>query len=568
MASPKFPEPPPAMPPTSLEEVDKVIERLKSHAERWTKVDIDERARLLRRCMTALREVADQWAEATNRNRALGAGTPGEAEPWLTEVVPTMRNLRLLHEALKAGGQPKLPKTWTRTGGQQVARVFPCDNIDVALFTGITGEVWLEPGQSATQGALYRAKKRGETGEGKIGLVLGAGNVGSILPTDALYKLFVEDEVTIIKTNPVNDYLGPSWQAMLKPLIDEGFCALVHGGAEVGIHLCNHPDVASIHITGSDRTYDAIVWGPGEQGAKRKITGERANTRPVSAELGCVTPIFVVPGAWSDSDIEYHALGIASMVSNNASFNCVAAKALVTARGWPQREKFLAAFRKALREIPARKAYYPGAQERYQAFLDQYPNAEKLGADAPGVVPWTLIPGVSPSKDEYALCNEAFCGVIAEVTLPVDTADAFIDAMVPFGNEEIWGTLSCTIIIDGKTEKRLKSHFEQALSDLRYGGIAINVFSGFIFAMGSPTWGAYPGHPPEDIRSGAGVVHNSYLLDHPQRSIIRAPFRIRPTPIWFEGHPNATQIGKLILDLEMKRSWFKVPRVAALALAS
>ena len=568
MSSPKFPEPPPAMAPTPVAAIDSAVAKLKENKDRWVKVGIEERIRLLQRCMTALREVADEWATATNRKRALPNDNPGGAEPWLTEIVPTMRNLRLLIDALQAGGQPKLPKAWTRTGGQQVCRVFPCDSIDTALFTGISGEVWIEPGQSATQGKIYRDKKRGTFSEGKIGLVLGAGNVGSILPTDALYKLFVEDEVTIIKTNPVNDYLGPAWEAMLRPLIDEGYCAIVHGGAEQGIHLCNHPDVATIHITGSDKTYDAIVWGPGEQGQQRKQSGEPANERPVSAELGCVTPVFIVPGRWSDSDIAYHARGVASMVTNNASFNCVAAKALVTAEGWPQRDQFLQAFREALAEVAPRKAYYPGAEDRYQAFIDHYPQAEKLTSGGDGVVPWTIIPGVKPSTDEYALCNEAFCGVIAHVDLPAVTATDFIEQMVAFGNDVIWGTLSCTIIVDGKTEKRCKAQLEQAIADLRYGGIALNVFSGFIFAMASPTWGAFPGHTPEDIRSGAGVVHNSYLLDHPQRSVIRAPFRIRPAPVWFEGHPNAMTIGKLILDLEMKRTWLKVPKVAALALAS
>ncbi len=568
MASPKFPEPPAAMAPTPIAEVDAAIARLSDNKERWVKTGIPERIRLLKRMMKALREIADSWATATNRKRALPNNEAAGAEPWLTEIVPTMRNVRLLLHALEAGGQPKLPKVWSREGGQQVAKVFPADSFDVALFTGITGEIWMEPGQPATQGEIYRAKDRGEFGEGGIGLVLGAGNVGSILPTDALYKLFVEDEVVIIKTNPVNDYLGPSWEAMLKPLIDEGFAAIVHGGAEVGIHLCNHDDVGTIHITGSDRTYDAIVWGVGDDVEERKAANNPRNPRPVSAELGCVTPVFVVPGDWSESDIRYHARGIASMVTNNASFNCVAAKALVTATGWKQRDAFLAAFREELAAVPARKAYYPGAEDRYQAFLDSYPNAEKLGDDAEGVVPWTIIPDVKPTRDEYALCNEAFCGVIADVTIDAANASEFLDKIVTFGNDVIWGTLSCTLIIDGKTEKRLKSQFERTIAELRYGGVAINVFSGFIFAMATPTWGAYPGHSTADIRSGAGVVHNAYLLDHPQRSIVRAPFRIRPTPVWFEGHPQALAIGKLILDLEMKRSWFKVPKVAALALAS
>lgn len=31
-------------------------------------------------------------------------------------------------------------------------------------------------------------------------------------------------------------------------------------GMQVGAFLCNHPDVASVHLTGSAATYDAIVW--------------------------------------------------------------------------------------------------------------------------------------------------------------------------------------------------------------------------------------------------------------------------------------------------------------------
>ncbi len=567
MASPKFPEPPAAMTPTPIADIDAAVARLVANKERWVRTGIDERIALLKDCTRQISKIAPSWAAATNRNRALPDDDDAGAEPWLSELMPSMRNVRLLIEALQAGGQPELPKVTTRAGGQQVVRVFPSDAVDIAVLTGITAEIWVEPGQSATQGELYRKKARGEFGEGGVGLVLGAGNVGSIGPTDALYKLFVDDEVVIIKTNPVNDYLGPSWEAMMKPFIDAGFCAIVHGGAEQGIHLCNHPDIGTIHITGSDKTYDAIVWGPGEAGQKRKDSGKPANERPVSAELGCVTPVFVVPGKWSQSDIRYHARGIASMVTNNGSFNCVAAKALVTASGWAQREAFLAAFREELAAVPSRKAYYPGAEARYNAFIAQYPQAEKLGDDAEGVVPWTLIEGVKPSREEYALQNEAFCGVIAEVTLEATDARDFLDRIVSFGNEEVWGTLSCSIIIDGKTERREKDALERTIAELRYGGIAINAFSGLIFALAGPTWGAYPGHPKQDIRSGVGVVHNTYLLDHPQRTVLRAPFRIRPTPPWFEGKGNALPMGKLLVELERKRSWLTVSRIAALSLA-
>ncbi len=43
--------------------------------------------------------------------------------------------------------------------------------------------------------------------QGKLALVLGAGNVASIAPLDVLHKLFIENQVCLLKLNPVNDYL-------------------------------------------------------------------------------------------------------------------------------------------------------------------------------------------------------------------------------------------------------------------------------------------------------------------------------------------------------------------------
>ena len=108
--------------------------------------------------------------------------------------------------------------------------------------------------------------------------MLGAGNVSSIGPLDALYKLFVEDQVVLFKTNPVNAYLGPLILEAFRTLIDQNVLRVVYGGAAEGAYLCTHPGIDEIHITGSDKTFDAIVWGPGAEGAARKAT------RPAAAE--------------------------------------------------------------------------------------------------------------------------------------------------------------------------------------------------------------------------------------------------------------------------------------------
>ncbi|MCO4764370.1 MAG: aldehyde dehydrogenase [Myxococcales bacterium] len=563
MASPQFAESAATFPPTPIGEVDAAVARVYEAKDRWISVSPERRAKLLNQCMAGVRAVASQWANATNDNRGL-TGEAG-AEPWLSEVWPTLRCMRLLRDTMAAGCQPKLPGLKSRADGQMIAQVMPVDAFDKVVFGGITGEIWLEPGKPATQGELYRNKARGERPKGTVGLVLGAGNVGSIGPTDALHKLFVEDQVVVLKTNPVNAYLGPMWEASLRPLIDEGFCAVLHGGVEVGIHLCQHPQVDEIHVTGSDKTHDAIVYGVGEQGRKNKEKDERVNPRPVASELGCVTPVLVVPGPWSDADIRYHARNVASAVANNASFNCLAAKAIVTARGWPLRERFLTAVHEALAELPRRKAYYPGAEGRWQQFCEAYPNHVKLGDDAAGApdgsLPWTILPDVQPTAAEYALSNEAFCGVLAEVTLECDDAPSFLTEATRFANEEAWGNLSCFVICDKKTQQVHAEAFDRAIADLRYGGISINVFPGLIFGFMSTTWGAYPGNPDNDIRSGKGVVHNTFLLDYPQKSVVRAPFRIFPLPPWFEGHRQALGVAKRMVTLQTKRSWRLMPGI-------
>lgn len=58
------------------------------------------------------------------------------------------------------------------------------------------------------QGAIYRQKRKGFKSDGAVSLVLGAGNQIGVPAEDILYKLFHEDEVVIVKMNPVNEFAG------------------------------------------------------------------------------------------------------------------------------------------------------------------------------------------------------------------------------------------------------------------------------------------------------------------------------------------------------------------------
>lgn len=556
------------VPPTPLDELDRKLERLEAHRMAWVNTSAADRAALLRRCMESTARVADRWADLSRQIKGYAAGSNGHGEEYLGGTLAVMRNLRLFAEALEAGGQPHLPKIWKRPDGQYIARVFPQGLLDQVLFGGMTCDIWIEPGQEPSQGRIYREKAAGKLGEGGVSVVLGAGNQSSIPPMDVLYKLVVDDEVCILKMNPVNEALGPVIEEALKPLVDGGFLEMAYGGIPEGQHLTDHALVTSIHITGSDRAHDAIIWGPGQAGADRKAAGTPRITKHITSELGCVSPVLVVPGPWNDKELDYQARHVASMLAYNCGFNCNGARLIVVAEGWPLRERFEALVKEKLAATPTRKAYYPTAQDTWERFTGKYPESTTLGsAEGEGVLPWTVLEGVSAESGEYALANEPWCGIFSFVTLEVgDDPAAFLDAAVPFANDQCWGTLSINLLIHPQSEKAVGARFEQAIADLRYGGIAINCWSGMNYGLVNATWGAFPGHPLDDIESGQGVVHNGLLVDHPEKSVVRAPFVANPIPAYFTDHRNNLALGRLMTQFEAKPSWFKVPKVALTAM--
>ena len=534
--------------------------------ERWAALSTAERARLLGAARRGVLEVAEAWVAEANRRREIAPDAPAAGEEWLAGPLVTLRALRQYEAAMRAGGRPRPHALRRRPDGGHVADVFPSNALDRLLYSGISAELHIAPGDPPTQGAAYRAREQGGAGPGSLALVLGAGNVSSIAPLDALSKLIREDQVVVLKTSPVNAWLGPYLERAFSGFIEGGFLRIVAGGAAEGARLAMHPEVDTVHLTGSIHTWRALVWGadPDER-RRRQAAGTPRLAKPSSAELGAVTPVLVVPGPWSDDDLAFQARHVAAMVAHNASFNCNAAQLVVLARGWAGRDAFLDRLRQALAEAPPRHAYYPGAFERYEAFRRRYPRAKALGRGGPGVVPWTLIPDVMPSAEEYALREEAFCGVLAEVSVEADDAESFLDRATALADEAIRGTLSCCVLVHPETARRHAAAVEGALDRLRYGSIGVNVWPGVGFALPETSWGAYPTPAGEESFSGRGVVHDTYLFDHPEKSIVRAPFRIRPTPPWFHDHRTLARLAPRLARFEGDRRWRRLPGIAALA---
>ena len=511
-----------------------------------------------------------RWLEAAIRAKGLPAGTSAASEEILAGPIPVMRNARLLARSLDdiaAGGKPRLPATVRRgPDGREVVPVFPPDAMDGALFAGFSCDVHLQPGVSAhdKQASFYDRKDP----EGGVSLVLGAGNVSSIPPMDAFYKMFVDGSVCLVKMNPVNEYLGPFYEEALRPLIDAGYLRIAYGAGDVGAYLTGHEGVDDIHITGSDRTHDLIVWGPpGPERDRRKAAHDPLSKKRVTSELGCVTPVIFVPGQFSEGELDFVAQNLASMVTNNASCNCNAAKMLITSKRWPQREALLAKVRAVLEKVPPRKAYYPGAFERYETLAGG--RGEKLGKPGKDELPWALVFGLdSNDRDERLFATEPFCPIFSETTIDESDPAAFLKAATAFANDRLWGTLSAVVMIHPKTERdpQVAAALAASVADLRYGAVGINHWSALVYATVTPPWGAHPSSTPEDIQGGLGWVHNTYMLEGIEKAVLRGPLTVTPKPAWFVTHKNSLAVAEKMVALEAAPSWLKVPGIAMAAL--
>src|SRR4029434_3481631 len=126
-------------------------------------------------------------------------------------------------------------------------------------------------------------------------------------------------------------------------------------------------------------------------------------------------------------------------VANNASFNCNAAKLLVQPLGWEGREKLRRAVADSLRLTPVRKAYYPGAADRWKELVESHSHIEKLGDAGPGTLPWALIYDVHATQtDDKCFHMEPWCSVLSETAVGSADPVEYLKTAVKFVNEQVW----------------------------------------------------------------------------------------------------------------------------------
>ncbi|HSY26687.1 MAG TPA: aldehyde dehydrogenase family protein [Burkholderiaceae bacterium] len=564
--------------PSPYPELDRELATLAGNREKWVKTPIAERIAILAEIKECLMPVAQAWAETAARKKGIADGSPLTGEEWTSGPYTVLGYCNQMMLTLsKVAGKHHLDGIPLRTlsNGQVVARTLPHSIWDHLLLSGVKVDVWMQPGVTRDNLAQHTAATYDPQSlahkKGKLALVLGAGNIASIAPLDVFQKLFSENQVVILKMNPVNEYLIEFLTPALKPLIDRGMLGIVRGAADVGQYLCNHPSVEEIHITGAGASHDAIVWGVGDEGRANKAAGTPKNTRIITSELGAVCPTIVVPGPWSEADIGFQAEQVATQKLHNSGFNCVACQVLIMPEKWAKKTAFIGKLEQVIAGSEGRALYYPGAKDRLAGFAANNPQAKNVhrrgGEDV-------LIAPLSPASNAYAESTEVFAPALNVTELPGDTPEAYLRAAIDYANKQLYGTLGANIVIHPKTIAQIgRARFEEMLIDLRYGTIAVNAWTGLGFLTPQATWGAFPGHTLADVQSGIGVVHNTLMFDKPQRTVVEAPFKpfprnllslsftLLPRPPWFITNRKGNILGRLLVNFQYRPSFLKIPRI-------
>ncbi len=208
---------------------------------------------------------------------------------------------------------------------------------------------------------------------------------------------------------------------------------------------------------------------------------------------------------------------------NNSGHNCIASQILVLPREWDGTERLLDEIRRVLRALPPRTDYYPGAAQRLDAVRRAHPEAESHGR--PRLPP----PGPRHHRPRrHADHRRGLRQRPRRRTAPGRHPGRIPAPRRRLRQRRLPGTLGATLIVHPGTEKAHRPPSETAVADLRYGTLGVNCWSGVGFLLGYTPWGAYPGHTRQDIGSGIGFVHNAFMLEDIEKTVLRAPFAPHP----------------------------------------
>ena len=554
---------------SAISQLDTPLLRLAEGGRRYATRAAAERVSLVLQTAQTVAAAADRWAEAARVMKlrlepgSRGCSNPSSppappaavlAEEMATGPLATVRLLVLTARALADAERYVLPRLSARPRLSKASQVGLPDLVEVdvlpaalssglhdrAIFRGFRGTVrCVSSGDSDAFARSWQREIQTRPTSGGVALVLGAGNVTGLAAADAICQIFEYGRPVLLKLHPLHAELEPVLREALGPLVAAGVLEIVSGGTDLAQAAVAAPLVTHVHLTGGEGAFDALVWGAPRE--KRAADAQPRLTKPITCELGNVTPWIVVPGRYTRRQLDSQADMIAASIVNNTSFNCIATKLVITCRSWDQRQEFLDRIQRRLDQQPARRAWYPGATGLWETLTQRQ-------APADGTLPTVFRTGLDPEREAHWTEREWFVPCVAEVALEAGSVDEFCSRASEH-TRRIPGSLAANVTLPPTADHATRRRQELLLDHLAYGVVSVNCWAALAYAFTSIPWGGFPGGTLQAPESGLGMVHNPLLLPMVHNSILRGPLVSWPKPPWFAWNTRGVQLTRGVTDL-------------------
>ncbi len=468
--------------------------------KKWAETSVLEKLTLLEKVQNNLKIYAKELGteDAKMKNNLIGENVTSVQEGMGTTVMPmanTLMGIHHLYESLMHGDLPEPINIRKLTEKLYEVEVYPRHSKDKLAAGKQKGYLHIE-GEPRQVNPLEKPAG--------IIAVSGAGNYSSSI--EMAMALFLENKAVLHKPHKLNEATDRIWEKVFEPLIEVK--ALAFCDADQGKEMATLEGLHALYFTGSTGVARAI---------------QDAASAPLISECGGNNPCIIVPGerAWTDKEVHHHAIQLASVGKLNGGAVCGRPQTIITSKNWVQREQFLAALRKAIREETfACSSHYPGVEKTKETFLENQTSAEILqpeeGTQAKS--DFVLIPGIS--EDDFAVTNEAFCQVFSEIALDTsNNVDAFLTKATDFCNNRLLGSLGCMILVDESTFESNNARIHKAVKELNYGGITVNTVPPNIWLNAYLTWSGN-NETTENLVSGVGNFGNAMNFENVVKSVI------------------------------------------------
>ena len=579
------------MPSQEALSVETKFSKLAAKAEEWrTQVSLEQKLAYLEQLKQRLNDshavmhkaceaYADELKQVTGDEREYFV-----AEDMIFHIVTAQGSFSSFIQSYKAklGHKDSYAKQFEGmpmrkvASGHVVASVFPI------LFEEKTGpvkdgrgEVWFQRDKikEPSDVKLWDFDRMMDTKPG-VSVVLGAGNYPTLTVVDVVYQLFQKGNVVFLKHHHIRPQMEEVTRFIFQPLFEAGFMdSETHHSHERSSAIVYNPHVTTVHMTGGKHAHDIIVWGstPEEQ-AKNKKSKTPKLKATMSSELGAATPHIITPVTYTNKELDHQAQVLVSAKWVNGGASCNAPQCVIMSDQWPQKKAFLALVEKYWKSMECPVAYYPGTQDRVDAFQYRYKDRSTLwmgkmpsGAKSNHHMPLLVVnvdadvsteKGLQAAKQEYALRNEAFGPILVLCTLKTGSSAPkdFMAQAVTLCNECLFGTLACSIVAPDKVQD--EEYIDQALADLKYGSIVFNSWAATGYPLFFGQWGGHPSERVDNVESGVGHVHNALSIVGIEKTTLKKPILEFFNPLIVTSVPRKknTKILKAVAHFVTKKN--------------